>query len=276
MDTKLRQSIRNYFAHRKEVAAVYLFGSYASGKETGSSDVDIAVLIEPGHLSPNLKDQYLVELSKITRKDIHLTIFNNAPERLAKQIYTKGHRLLVNNARQLALFNMTMYARIADFTYYADKMKAGFVRKLDVKDKEFVDLDIVIAKATAARKHLKRVREKSAVSLDAFTADNDLQDILMFNLLAAIQNIIDVAAHIISEQGLGAPGSTNEMFYLLEENGYLNAKLTEKMVKAVGFRSLIVHEYTRLDLKQVLQVAQKDITDLDKFLKAVFDKLGIG
>ena len=27
-----------------------------------------------------------------------------------------------------------------------------------------------------------------------------------------------MAAHIISEEGFGVPGSTNEMFYLLEEN----------------------------------------------------------
>ncbi len=48
---------------------------------------------------------------------------------------------------------------------------------------------------------------------------------------------------IISEDGFGVAGSTNEMFYFLEENGYLDTDLTEKMVKAVGFRNLIVHEF---------------------------------
>jgi uncharacterized protein YutE (UPF0331/DUF86 family) len=138
-----------------------------------------------------------------------------------------------------------------------------------------VDPDIVIAKATAVEKHLRRVREKSAVSLVAFNADIDLQDIVLFNLQTAIQNSIDLAAHIISEEGLGTPGSTNEMFYLLEENGYLDGQLAEKMVKAVGFRNLIVHEYTRLDLEQVLRIAQKDISDLKGFLQSIFKKLGI-
>ena len=87
-----------------------------------------------------------------------------------------------------------------------------------------VDPDIIFAKATAVEKHLKRIREKSAVSLDAFKDDKDQQDIVLFNLQMAIQNSIDLAAHIISEEGLGVPGSTNEMFYLLEENGYLNAQ----------------------------------------------------
>jgi len=91
----------------------------------------------------------------------------------------------------------------------------------------------------------------------------------------AIQNCVDIAAHIISEEGLGIPGSTNEMFYLLEENGYLDRDLTEKMVKAVGFRNLIVHEYGNIELNQVFDISQKDITDLNEYLKLIFKKIGL-
>ena len=91
----------------------------------------------------------------------------------------------------------------------------------------------------------------------------------------AIQNCIDIAAHIVSEEGLGVPGSTNEMFYLLEENEYLNNELTEKMVKAVGFRNLIVHEYGKIDLEQVFEVAQEDIKDLNEYLVFLFQRLNL-
>ena len=43
-----------------------------------------------------------------------------------------------------------------------------------------VDTEIILAKATAVEKHLRRIREKSAVSLDVFKDDNDLQDIMLF------------------------------------------------------------------------------------------------
>lgn len=91
----------------------------------------------------------------------------------------------------------------------------------------------------------------------------------------AIQNCIDIAAHIISEEGCGVPGSTNEMFYLLEERGYLDGSLTEKIVAAVGFRNLIVHEYVKVDLKLVFEVAQNDIEDLNEYLRSIFKKLNI-
>jgi uncharacterized protein YutE (UPF0331/DUF86 family) len=51
------------------------------------------------------------------------------------------------------------------------------------------------------------------------------------------------------------------MLYLLEKNGYLDNDLTQKMVKAVGFRNLIVHEYGKIELEQVYRIAQDDIND---------------
>lgn len=68
----------------------------------------------------------------------------------------------------------------------------------------------------------------------------------------ATLNCIDIAAHIISDEGIGVPSSANEMFYLLEENGYINRELAEKIVRSVGFRNLMVHEYGKIELKVVL------------------------
>ena len=138
-----------------------------------------------------------------------------------------------------------------------------------------VDRDLIIAKASTVRKHLKRVEEKRGQDVQDFLKDLDCQDIVSFNLQIAIQNCIDIAAHIISEEGMGVPGSLSEIFYLLEENDYLSEELTEKMVRAVGFRNLLVHEYGRIDLKQVYGIAREHIGDLNKYLFAIFTKLGI-
>jgi len=138
-----------------------------------------------------------------------------------------------------------------------------------------VDKDIVLVKTSAAKKHLKRIENLSQTPVHAFLNDNDAQDIALFNIQMAVQNCIDMAAHIISEAGLGTPGSTNEMFYCLEENGYIDRQLSEKMIKAVGFRNLVVHEYGKLDLERVHRIMQDDIRDIDEFLKAIIKKFGL-
>ena len=137
-----------------------------------------------------------------------------------------------------------------------------------------VDKDLVLAKAGLVRKHLNRVELKCRVDLETLRGDLDRQESVLFNLQMAIQNCIDLAAHIISEEGFGMPGSTTEMFYLLEENGYIVPELTEKMAKAVGFRNLIVHEYSNIDLEQVLKIGKEDIRDIYEYLQSILCKLG--
>jgi uncharacterized protein YutE (UPF0331/DUF86 family) len=138
-----------------------------------------------------------------------------------------------------------------------------------------VDSDLIIAKAGSVRSHLNRVFEKRNIDLDSFLKDIDTQESILFNVQMAVQNCIDIAAHIISEKGLGVPGSTTEMFYVLGKNGYLDKDLTQKMVKAVGFRNLIVHEYGKIELEQVYEIAQNDINDLNEYLKAIIKKLDL-
>ncbi len=137
-----------------------------------------------------------------------------------------------------------------------------------------VDRDLILAKASSVKRHLSRVEEKLDTDFQAFLNDIDRQESMLFNLQMAIQNCIDIAAHIISEEGYGVPGSTGEMFSLLGEKRILDGDITGKMVKAVGFRNLIVHEYGGIELKQVFDVAQNDIKDLNEYLASIFRKFG--
>ena len=138
-----------------------------------------------------------------------------------------------------------------------------------------VDRDLILTKAGSVKKHLRRIIKKRDTDLHTFLKDIDRQESILFNLQMAVQNCVDIAAYIISEEGLGVPGSTNEMFYLLEENGFLHSELTEKIVKAVGFRNLIVHEYAKIDMEQVFEISQEDINDFNEYLKAIFNKLDL-
>ena len=138
-----------------------------------------------------------------------------------------------------------------------------------------VDKDLVLTKAGNVKKHLGRVEKKAKTDLKTFLGDLDRQEIIAFNLEVAVQNCIDIAAHIIGAEGLGVPGSTAEMFYLLEENDYLSSEITEKMIKAVGLRNLIAHEYGKIDLKQIYEISQNDYKDLNTYLVAIFEKLDL-
>ncbi len=61
--------------------------------------------------------------------------------------------------------------------------------------------DILWSKIEATHKHLERVRIKRDVGLADFLQDLDRQESVLFNLQMAIRNCIDLAAHIVSEEG---------------------------------------------------------------------------
>jgi uncharacterized protein YutE (UPF0331/DUF86 family) len=138
-----------------------------------------------------------------------------------------------------------------------------------------VDKDLVLAKAGSVKRHIDRIKAKSVADMAIFLRDLDRQESVAFNMHLAIQNCMDIAAHVISDGGLGVPGSAGDMFFLLHENGYLSADLAERMVKAVGFRNLLVHEYEKIDLQRLHQAAEKNVDDLIEYLSAVFSKLGM-
>ena len=137
-----------------------------------------------------------------------------------------------------------------------------------------VDKSILWSKVSALQKHIDRVRAKRDVSLHVFKQDLDRQESVLFNLQMAIQNCVDMAAHIVSEESLGVPGSTNELFYLLEERGYIQHDLTEKMVQGVGFRNLVVHEYGKVDLETVYRVCHENVMDLQEFARVLGERFG--
>jgi uncharacterized protein YutE (UPF0331/DUF86 family) len=138
-----------------------------------------------------------------------------------------------------------------------------------------VDRDLIIAKAASVRTHLDRIAAKTGDDLQLFLCDLDRQDVVSFNLHLAVENCIDIAAHIISENGWGVPGSASEMFYLLEDRGILDPELTERMIKAVGLRNLIVHEYGKIDLNLLFATVRKNLNDLNSYLSNIFRKLDI-
>jgi len=132
MESKLVEKISLYFNNRSEVIAVYIFGSYSKGRHQRGSDIDLAILIDRDDISRQneLRRQYIIELSRILRKDLHLVIMNSAGEDILAQIFKYGQCILNQNPDLLTRFKMITYAMIADFAYHKNLMKKGFTRKL--------------------------------------------------------------------------------------------------------------------------------------------------
>lgn len=124
--------IADYFRNKKEISAVYLFGSYAHGNPGPASDVDIGLLFGSHNRAFILDklDRYNLEIARMLRKDIHLVALNLVGELLLKQVFLKGRCILINKTHHLAAFKMTSFSKIAEFGPYKSNFEKAFTHKL--------------------------------------------------------------------------------------------------------------------------------------------------
>jgi uncharacterized protein YutE (UPF0331/DUF86 family) len=79
----------------------------------------------------------------------------------------------------------------------------------------------------------------------------------------AAECALDIGNHIVSDQGLGSPGSYREIFFLLGEASVLTPELTNKMQELAGLRNILVHDYSRIDHAITYDVIQNELSWLE-------------
>jgi len=128
----MNERIIRFFEARPEIVAVYLFGSRSRGRAKETSDVDLAILVDP-HAKVDeseLKRDLMIGLSGILRKEIHLVILNHAGEVLSAQVFKYGKCLYNSKPDVLSGFKTVQFSKIADFAYLRNIMEKGFTRKV--------------------------------------------------------------------------------------------------------------------------------------------------
>ncbi len=138
-----------------------------------------------------------------------------------------------------------------------------------------VDQDIVFEKIKHIQNCLRRIQEVTQgdpVSLN----DIDVQDIFVLNLQRAVQVAIDLAAHVIADEGLGLPSDLKENFMILERAGIVTAALSGKLQKMVGFRNIAVHDYKSINVDVLKSVLTDHLGDLEAFYSEVLKHFKLG
>jgi len=89
------------------------------------------------------------------------------------------------------------------------------------------------------------------------------------NFQNAIQGCIDLADYLIADQDWGLPGSAGEAMDKLAEHSVISLSDAEVYKSMVRFRNLTVHAYARIDYRQVYDVMQKGLKDIEHYTDAI-------
>ena len=132
-----------------------------------------------------------------------------------------------------------------------------------------VDRGLVLRKLSELDTYLNQVREYAALKVSQYRKDWRTQRIVERTLQIMIEECVDIAGHIISDQKLRVPASYADSFRVLHEHGILKEDLCRRLEKMSKFRNLLVHHYDKIDPEIIIGILKKGLMDFEKFKKSI-------
>ena len=133
--------------------------------------------------------------------------------------------------------------------------------------------EVAVQKITSLQRCVTRAREAFSEAGERFSADYNLQDAAVLNVVRACDISIDLANMLIRKRRLGIPTESRESFGILMREKIIDSALGIRLQKMVGFRNLAVHQYRELDLEIVAAVIRTNLNDLLAFAEVLRPEL---
>lgn len=118
--------------------------------------------------------------------------------------------------------------------------------------------------------NLRRIRHMD-FTVDIILGDEDMQDLLDRRMQKAIEAAIDIAIHLASQLRLPSQEKASDVFKILAQNKIIDKQLAQRLKGAVGFRNILVHEYTEVDYHLAYSDLGLKLKDLEDFAYQIKD-----
>jgi len=136
-----------------------------------------------------------------------------------------------------------------------------------------VDKALVLRKLSELEEYLNQIREYSNITVSDYSKDWKTQRIVERTLQMVIETCVDIAGHIISDQGYRIPKSYADAFRVLHEENILDTKLFDTMEKIAKFRNIVVHHYDKINPEIVVTILRKHLDDFLSYKDAIINML---
>ena len=117
--------------------------------------------------------------------------------------------------------------------------------------------------------YLSQIGEFSKISANTYKNEWKTQRIVERTLQILIETCVDIANHIISDQGMRLPTGYADAFEVLKEAKVIAKKLGETMERMAKFRNVVVHQYEKVDPVIVVYILHNNLRDFEKYKKAI-------
>ncbi len=132
-----------------------------------------------------------------------------------------------------------------------------------------IEKTLITTKLGKLNQYLKFLRELQKSTMEEFIGDFKISGAAERYLQVAIECIIDIGNEIISSLQLKRPERYRDIPYILSEAKIIPKTFAETIDSMIGFRNLLVHDYSSINLNLVYEFLQTKLSDFEDFMKHV-------
>lgn len=138
-----------------------------------------------------------------------------------------------------------------------------------------VDQDALSSRLDALESYLAELRSFQSVSREDFVREPALHHLAERFLHLACESALDIAQHVIADQGYRQAQSYKDAMDVLCEEGLIGRELADRLKGWMGFRNVLVHLYLAIDHGRTYDAIRDDLDDLEHFAAAMAPLLGV-
>ena len=112
---------------------------------------------------------------------------------------------------------------------------------------------------------LAYLQARAAEDRAALQADAERLSGLKYRFVTTIEGVVNAAQHLCASEGWGPPKDNGDAVRLVGTHGVVDEQLAHRLVGAVGFRNLLVHQYAEIDDARTVGFLDR-IGDIEDFV----------
>ena len=132
-----------------------------------------------------------------------------------------------------------------------------------------VDKELVSRKLSQLRGYVDELRRAKDITWAKYRSDLRAKAFVERYIHLAIEEVIDIANHLVSFYQWREPTSFCDLFTILEEHGVLPADQLPLFQNMASFRNVLVHRYESVDDELVFGIFKNRLGDFDRFIELV-------
>jgi uncharacterized protein YutE (UPF0331/DUF86 family) len=132
-----------------------------------------------------------------------------------------------------------------------------------------VDKELLSRKISRLRSYMDTLKGADDIDWEKYKSDLRAKAFVERYLHLAVEEVIDIANHLISFYKWREPTGYRDLFLIFKEHGIISEEYLSTFQNMASFRNMLVHRYETVDDELVFAIFKKRLDDFDLFIRLV-------